>query len=99
MTAVVSIYTSDLFDVCIRQCSNGKEKFYPEWLHNIHAKRDLFAAIAHWHTGPSISTDRAVAERMTRLDIANNLIKKSLSHSTKVGGILHDFVKVFYWVN
>lgn len=93
VTSMIAVYTSDLYDVCIRQ-STGKQKFDDSWQNNMKAKCQLFGAIAHYHTGPSISTDRAIAERLSRLDVAMNMITSSRTYSIKFGGILHDIVTV-----
>lgn len=94
VTALVAVYTSDLYDVCERKSSAGKPKFPNMWGQTMKAKCQLFGAISHFHTGPLISNDRAVAERMTRLDVARLMITASQSHSEKIGGALHDVVTV-----
>jgi BRO1-like domain len=95
VTSLVAVYTSDLYDVSLRNATaSHKQKFEKSWISYIKSKCQLFGAIAHFHTGPQVSSDRAVAERMTRLEVAKQMVHTSHSYSEKVGGILHDIVTV-----
>ncbi|KAJ3253701.1 hypothetical protein HK103_000359 [Boothiomyces macroporosus] len=96
VTAVIAIYVSDLYDVANRytneHCSLLKQKFPRGAILHMKAKYNLYGAIAHFHTAPSTSNDRAVAERLTRLNVAKKFITASLGYAQEIGGYLLDLV-------
>ena len=92
---MVAVYTSDIYDVSIRDAKAGKTRMGKYWMETLQAKCQLFGAIAHFHTGPLVSNERVVAERLARLQVAKCMISESLEYSVKVGSILHDLVKVY----
>ncbi|KAJ3269210.1 bck1-like resistance to osmotic shock [Terramyces sp. JEL0728] len=96
VTAVIAVYVSDLYDVANRyttdHCSMAKLKFPKYTTLHLKTKFNLYGAIAHFHTAPSTSNDRAVAERLTRLSIAKKLVTASLGYAQEIGGYLQDLV-------
>jgi hypothetical protein len=98
LTSVVAIYVADLYDVAIRNVKETDSLIrtrVPKNISNhIKAKYNLYVAIAQFHTGPSISSDRAVAERLARLDAGKKFIAASIGYAQEVGGYLLDAVMV-----
>ncbi|KAJ3321894.1 hypothetical protein HDV06_003760 [Boothiomyces sp. JEL0866] len=96
VTAVIAIYVSDLYDVANRYTNEHtsmlKQRFPRNTVLHMKTKFNLYGAIAHFHTAPSTSNDRAVAERLTRLNVAKRLITVSLGYAQEIGGYLHDLV-------
>lgn len=101
LTAVIAIYVSDLYDVSIRHSRNPEllTSRIPKSVSNhIKAKFNLYSAIAQFHTGPSTSADRAVAERLARLGMGKKLVAASIGYAQEVGGYLLDHVVVFIFI-
>ena len=98
LTAVVAIYVADLCDVAIRNLketdSLTRTRVPRNISNHIKAKYNLFVAVAQFHTGPSTSSDRAVAERLARLDTGKKFIAASIGYAQEVGGYLVDAVMV-----
>ncbi|KAI8912517.1 BRO1-like domain-containing protein [Gorgonomyces haynaldii] len=93
VTALVSVYCSDLYDVAARQSEVGNKLRFPQsWVDYCKSKSYLFGAIAHFHTGPISSSDRVVAERLARLQVAMTMVQKSRNLSQGLGGILDELV-------
>nr|KAJ3421735.1 pH-response regulator protein palA/rim20 [Polyrhizophydium stewartii] len=92
--ALVAVYTSDLYDVTYRHSKVGtnllRQRFPRKWICTIKAKTVFFGAIAHFHTGPSVSSERVVAERIARIGVARDLVTEALKYALDVGGILRD---------
>ena len=99
LTSLVSIYVADLYDVANRLSkadTNLIQQRLPKlWRSTIKAKYILFSAIAHFHTGPSVSNERVVAERLARLQVCRELMATALRLSYDVGGILKDITKSY----
>jgi hypothetical protein len=71
-----------------------KSRFPKQLSLQIKAKINLFGAIAHFHTKPTTSNERAVAERLARLNICKRMITLSLGFANEIGGVLMETVKV-----
>jgi len=94
---MVAAQTSDYYKVAYEGTKkNGlfsKAKFPNLWTTQLKTKMYLYEAIAHFHLNPTLTADKALGERIARLNISKNLIQESLKHSKKIGGALNEVVK------
>ncbi|KAI8908612.1 BRO1-like domain-containing protein [Entophlyctis helioformis] len=91
VTALVAVYSADLYDVAYRSFKTGVDAHPPP--STVKAKALLFSAIAHFHTGPVTSSERVVGERIARLSVAQELVGEAYRHAQDVGGILREITK------
>lgn len=94
---MVAAQTSDYYKVAYEGTKKSglfsKTKFPKLWMTELKTKMYLYEAIAHFHLNPSLTSDKALGERISRLIISNNLIQQSLKYSKKIGGPLNETVK------
>ncbi|KAI8912896.1 BRO1-like domain-containing protein, partial [Entophlyctis helioformis] len=97
VTALVAVYSADLYDVAYRSFKTGstliRHRVPRTWSSTVKAKALLFSAIAHFHTGPVTSSERVVGERIARLSVAQELVGEAYRHAQDVGGILREITK------
>ncbi|KAJ3361920.1 pH-response regulator protein palA/rim20 [Kappamyces sp. JEL0680] len=86
LTAVLAIYVSDLYD----SENMLRARLPKKTLALVKAKHNMFVAIAQFHTGPSVSSDRAVAERLARLEVGKKFMAAGIGYAQEVGGFLLD---------
>ncbi|KAJ3301565.1 pH-response regulator protein palA/rim20 [Kappamyces sp. JEL0829] len=98
LTAVLAIYVSDLYDVASRHSKQSENmlraRLPKKTLALVKAKHNMFVAIAQFHTGPSVSSDRAVAERLARLEVGKKFMAAGIGYAQEVGGFLLDNIMV-----
>ena len=98
-TAIVAVYVADLYETALRYVTDPlfscfEQKFPKTFKTYMKSKLHLYGAIGNFHT-PVISTsERAVGERLARLQRVKEHITSSLGYAQELGGLTLTIVQV-----
>ncbi|KAJ3223164.1 Conserved oligomeric Golgi complex subunit [Clydaea vesicula] len=92
--SMISIQTADHYETALQialgvinsstSSFQNKEKLPKNWMTTLKAKSSLFNSIAHYHCPGSMTADKALGERISRLTLAKSFCTKSLSFSLSI---------------
>jgi hypothetical protein len=89
---MIAIQTADHYDIALRECGNPsiltKHRFPKAWVAHLQAKACLYTSIAHLHAPSTFPVDKSVAERIARLEYAQEYMSKAIKYSKETNATL-----------
>jgi hypothetical protein len=103
VTSMIAIQTADHYDIALRECGNAslltRNRFPKTWVAQLQAKTCLFTSIAHLHAPSTFPVEKSVAERIARLEHAQEYMFKAIKHGKETNTTLMAQIQVLFRAN